>query len=34
MSTHVQKWANSLTIRIPKVFAAEVGREPGIPGEG
>jgi antitoxin MazE len=25
MKTRVQKWGNSLALRIPKVFAAEVG---------
>jgi len=25
MKTHVQKWGNSLALRIPKSFAAEIG---------
>jgi antitoxin MazE len=25
MQTHVQKWGNSLALRIPKSFAAEIG---------
>ena len=25
MKTHVQKWGNSLAVRIPKSFAAEMG---------
>lgn len=28
MNTHVQRWGNSLAIRIPKVFADETGLEP------
>ena len=28
MKTRVQKWGNSLALRIPKSFAAEVGLEP------
>lgn len=28
MFTRVQKWGNSLAVRIPKSFAAEVGLEP------
>jgi antitoxin MazE len=31
MRTHVQKWGNSLALRIPKPFAAEVGLEPDSP---
>ena len=27
MQTHVQKWGNSLAVRIPKSFAAEIGIE-------
>ena len=29
METRIQKWGNSLALRIPKPFAAEVGLEPG-----
>jgi antitoxin MazE len=28
MKTRVQKWGNSLAVRIPKSFAADVGLEP------
>ena len=28
MKTHVQKWGNSLALRIPKSFAAEAGLRP------
>ena len=28
METRVQKWGNSLALRIPKPFAAEIGIEP------
>jgi len=28
MKTRVQKWGNSLVLRIPKSFAAEVGLDP------
>jgi len=28
METRIQKWGNSLALRIPKPFAAEVGLEP------
>lgn len=31
MRTHVQKWGNSLALRIPKPFAAEVGLGPDSP---
>jgi antitoxin MazE len=27
METHVKKWGNSLSVRIPKPFAAEIGLE-------
>jgi len=33
MITHVQKWGNSLAVRIPKPFAAEVGLENDTPVE-
>jgi antitoxin MazE len=29
MKTRVQKWGNSLALRIPKSFAAEAGLHPG-----
>jgi len=29
MKTHVQKWGNSLALRIPKAFAVEVGLQNG-----
>jgi len=29
VETRIQKWGNSLALRIPKPFAAEVGLEPG-----
>jgi antitoxin MazE len=28
MNTHVQRWGNSLAIRIPKAFAEEAGLQP------
>jgi antitoxin MazE len=28
MKTRIQKWGNSLALRIPKAFASEVGLEP------
>jgi antitoxin MazE len=28
MNTHVQRWGNSLAIRIPKAFAEETGLQP------
>jgi antitoxin MazE len=33
MRTRVQKWGNSLAVRIPKPFAAEVGLQPDTPVE-
>jgi len=33
MKTRMQKWGNSLALRIPKPFAAEVGLEPDTPIE-
>ncbi len=33
MKTQVQKWGNSLALRIPKAFAAELGLAPGFPVE-
>ena len=33
MRTRVQKWGNSLALRIPKSFAAEVGLEEDLPVE-
>jgi antitoxin MazE len=33
MRTRVQRWGNSLALRIPKPFAAEVGLEPDTPVE-
>lgn len=33
MRTHVQRWGNSLAVRIPKSFAEEVGLERGSPVE-
>jgi antitoxin MazE len=33
MRTRVQKWGNSLALRIPKPFAAEVGLEPDSPDD-
>jgi len=33
MKTRVQKWGNSLALRIPKSFAAEVGLEKEAPVE-
>lgn len=31
MKTHVQRWGNSLAVRIPKTFAKEVGLEEDSP---
>ena len=31
MITKIQKWGNSLGLRIPKAFAEEAGVEPGSP---
>ena len=33
MRTHVQKWGNSLALRIPRSFAAEVGLQKETPVE-
>jgi len=33
MRTRVQKWGNSLAVRIPKAFAAEVGLVENLPVE-
>jgi len=33
MKTHIQKWGNSLALRIPKSFANEVGLEQDSPVE-
>ena len=33
MQTHIQKWGNSLALRIPKAFAAEIHLEQGTPVE-
>ena len=33
MKTHIQKWGNSLAVRIPKPFAEEVGFRKEIPVE-
>jgi antitoxin MazE len=33
MKTKVQKWGNSLAVRIPKPFAEEIGLEPNTPVE-
>ena len=33
METRVQKWGNSLGLRIPKPFAVEMGIEPNSPVE-
>ncbi len=33
MKTKVQKWGNSLAVRIPKPFAEEIGLEPHTPVE-
>jgi antitoxin MazE len=33
VETRIQKWGNSLALRIPKPFAAEVGLEPNSPVE-
>jgi antitoxin MazE len=33
MKTRVQKWGNSLALRIPKAFAAEAGLREGAPVE-
>lgn len=33
MKTRVQKWGNSLALRIPKSFATEIGLDPNSPVE-
>lgn len=33
MKTKVQKWGNSLAVRIPKPYAEEIGLEPQTPVE-
>lgn len=33
METRVQKWGNSLALRIPKLLAVEMGLEPNSPVE-
>ena len=33
METRVQKWGNSLALRIPKPFANQIGLEPNSPVE-
>ena len=33
MKTRIQKWGNSLAVRIPKSFAEELGFEDGSPAE-
>ena len=33
METRVQKWGNSLALRIPKLFANQIGLEPNSPVE-
>jgi len=33
MKTHVQKWGNSLALRIPKSFASEIGLQKETPVE-
>lgn len=33
METRVQKWGNSLALRIPKPFATQIGLEPNSPVE-
>ena len=33
METRVQKWGNSLALRIPKPFASQIGLEPNSPVE-
>ncbi len=33
METRVQKWGNSLVLRIPKPFASQIGLEPNSPVE-
>jgi antitoxin MazE len=33
MKTRIQKWGNSLALRIPKSFAVEVGLEKDVPVE-
>ena len=33
METRVQKWGNSLALRIPKSFANQIGLEPNSPVE-
>ena len=30
MKTRVKKWGNSLALRVPRAFAAEVGLEPDV----
>ena len=31
MEAHIQKWGNSLALRIPKIFAGEVGLKENMP---
>ena len=33
METRIQKWGNSLVLRIPKPFARQIGLEPNSPVE-
>ena len=33
METRIQKWGNSLALRIPKPFASQIGLEPNSPVE-
>ena len=33
MEIRVQKWGNSLALRIPKLFASQIGLEPNSPVE-
>ena len=33
METRVQKWGNSLALRIPKLLASQIGLEPNSPVE-
>lgn len=33
MNVKIQKWGNSLALRIPQSFAAEIGLKPGSPVE-
>lgn len=33
METRVQKWGNSLALRIPKLLAIQIGIEPNSPVE-